>query len=348
MRQLSIGVIGCGGISQGYHLPALAQVKAARLAAVADVQPEEARKAAEAFKVPAWYDDPQALLADPDVEAVLILTPNWSHAELAVAAAQAGKHLMVQKPLARNEAEAQSILDAAASAGVRLVPSFMHRFLPEVLRAKDYIDQGILGRVHTVRIRNATPGASWADWFYHREKVGGGAVIDIGCHGIDLLRWLVGEVSEVFAYTDCLIRERLIQGRRVVPDNEDTGVALYQLENGGYGVHEISWTQHKGAERFEMEIYGEEGTILMRTGRGPLAVSSQRLDPPGQWLIPDLENRFKSHGVVHHEDTVQAILEGPTPLTPTPEDGLMAVRVCECIYESATSGQPVTVPRAGS
>lgn len=348
MTQLGIGILGCGGICKGYHLPALARVKAARLVAVADVKAERARKVAAAFKVPAWYDGPQALLADPEVEAVLILTPNYNHAELAVAAAQAGKHLMVQKPLARNEAEAQSILDAAASAGVCLVPSFMHRFFPDVLRAKEYVDQGILGRVHSVRLRNGTPGASWADWFYRREKVGGGAVIDIGCHGIDLLRWLVGEVSEVFAYTDCLIREREVKGQRVVPDNEDTAVVLYQLENGAYGVHEISWTQYKGSVRFEMEIYGQDGTILIRTARGPLAVASRRLDPPGQWLVPDLENRFQSYGVVHHEDFVKAVLQEPTDLTPRPEDGLMSVRICECIYKSAASGQPVAVPQPGS
>jgi myo-inositol 2-dehydrogenase/D-chiro-inositol 1-dehydrogenase len=248
--------------------------------------------------------------------------------------------------MARDTAEAQSILDAAASAGVRLVPSFMHRFLPEVLRAKEFVDQGVLGRVHTVRLRNATPGASWTKWFYHREKVGGGAVIDIGCHGIDLLRWLVGEVREVFAYTDCLIQEREVKGERVIPDNEDTGVALYRLENGGYVVHEMSWTQYQGVNRFEMEIHGEDGTIHLRTERGPLAVSSRRLNPPGQWLIPDLgQNRVKSFGVIHHEDVVQAILEGATPLTPQPEDGLMAVHLCECIYESAASGKTVAVKR---
>jgi predicted dehydrogenase len=338
MKPLGIGVIGCGEIASTYHLPALARVRDARITAVADVNGEAAGRAASDYRATA-YTEADLLLADPDVEAVLILTPNFTRVETVSAAADAGKAMMVQKPLARNLEECETIMDRVESAGILTVPSYMHRYFPEVLKAKELIGEGVLGDIRTVRVRNGTPGSSWTSWFFNREMVGGGAAIDIGVHGIDLVRWLVGEIQSVYATTKTMVAQRIIRDEVVVPDNEDTVVATYHLDNGAICVHEVTWAQYQGYGRFEMEIYGSDGTILIRSGMGPLAVASRHLEMEGQWLLPDLPRQFL--GVVHHQDFVDAVRQGPSVLTATPEDGVRGIEVVNAIYWSAESGARV-------
>lgn len=348
MRRLGIGVIGCGEIAHTYHLPALARVEEARVVAVASRSIESARRAAEAFGTPVWYagDDEytgaEKLLADPAVEAVVILTPQFTRVDLVEMAARAGLPMLVQKPLGRNETESRTILEIVDATEVLLVPSFMHRFLPEVLKARELLNQGLLGSIRMVRIRNSTPGPDWDSWFYQKELVGGGVAIDMGAHGIDLVRWLVGEISQVYARTQRMVSERIIDGQSVVPDNEDTVVAIYDLANGAICSHEMSWAEYKGYGRFEMEIYGEDGSLLIRSGFGPLAVCSRHLRSPSHWLLPDLPRKLL--GQDQHQDFIEAIPNGPTELTPRPEDGLMNIRICEKIYESAATGDTVVVP----
>jgi predicted dehydrogenase len=348
MAELGIGVIGCGEIALTYHLPSLARMKNAEVVAVASRTAESAKRAADEFAVSKWYagnGDEYAgakeLLADEDVDAVLILTPQFTRVDLVKAAALAGKPMLVQKPLGRNERESRAILDAIEKAEVLMVPSFMHRFLPEVLKAMELLNEGLLGSIRMVRVRNSTPGPAWSSWFYKKELVGGGVAIDLGAHGIDLVRWLVGEVESVYARVKQFNKTRMAGGQRIVPDNEDAVIAIYELANGAMCCHEISWCEYKSYGRFEMEIYGEDGSMLIRSGFGPLAVSSRHLRSPNHWFLPDLPRTFV--GIDQHNDFVTAVLEGPTELTPKPEDGLINVRICEALYESAASGRRITI-----
>ena len=341
MNALGIGVIGCGEIAFTYHLPALARVTDARVVAVADLADDKARQAAHEFAIPAWTSDYREVLASSEIDAVLILTPNFTRVEMVQEAANAGKPMLVQKPLARNLSECQSVLAAAERQGVLLVPSYMHRYLPEVLKAKELLDQGLLGDLRMVRMRNATPGSSWTPWFYNKEKVGGGAAIDIGVHGIDLIRWLAGEITSVNALSTRMVEERIIRDAHVVPDNEDTVIATYCLRNGAVCVHEITWAEYAGYGRFEMELYGSDGSMLIRSGMGPLAVSSRHLAGEGKWWLPDLPKQFL--GVEHHQDFVTAVSSGPTALTAIPEDGLRGIQIVTAIYESADSGKAVAL-----
>lgn len=348
MDRLGIGVIGCGEIAFTYHLPSLARIREAQVVAVAARTAESAKRAADEFGVPRWYagnGDEYAgakeLLADEAVDAVLILTPQFTRVDLVEAAAQAGKPMLVQKPLGRNEKESRAILDAVEKADVLMVPSFMHRFLPEVLKARELLNEGLLGSIRMVRIRNSTPGPDWNSWFYKKKLVGGGVAIDLGVHGIDLVRWLVGEVKSVYARAEQFNKARIAGGRRIVPDNEDAVIAIYDLANGAMCSHEISWSEYKGYGRFEMELYGEDGSMLIRSGFGPLAVCSRHLKPPDHWFLPDLPRKFV--GVDQHADFVKAVVDGPTELTPRPEDGMINMRICERLYESVATEQAVTI-----
>lgn len=340
MKQLGVGVIGCGEIAFTYHLPALARCNNMQVLGVISKSPESAGRAANEYGARP-YARMQDLLAAENLRAVLILTPNYLRVEHVAMCAQAKKAMLVQKPLARTEQECMQVIEYANRAGVVLVPSFMHRYLPEVLKAREMLRQGLLGDIHTVRIRNATPGSGWASWFYQRELVGGGAAMDVGVHGIDLVRWLVGEIRSVSAQIARKIPERLIRGRRVIPDNEDTAVALYRLDNDALCVHEITWCEFKGYGRFEMEIYGKDGSLQIRGGRAPLAVASRHLNPPDEWLVPDLPRPFL--GVTQHEDFARAVMDGPSEITAHTRDGLAAVRIVEKLYEAAATGKTLEV-----
>ena len=174
------------------------------------------------------------------------------HARRAIAALEAGKPALLQKPMARNSAECRAIIAAAQATGVPLFVSFMHRYLEEIEQVRPLLERGVLGRVHSVRQRNATPGADWAAWFYRKENVGGGVLLQLGVHGIDLLRHLFGEIVRVRATTALMIKERMLADGTVVrPNAEDLVIATYEFASGLIAAHEsasVSYTHLRAHE----------------------------------------------------------------------------------------------------
>jgi predicted dehydrogenase len=245
----------------------------------------------------------------------------------------AGKPLLLQKPLARSSAECRQILDLARRAGVPLYVAFMHRYFGEVEALQEILSRGQLGRITMVRHRNATPGADWGDWFYRRELVGGGAVMQIGIHGIDLLQHLFGPIVGVRATTALTVpQRRLTDGRVVEPDNEDLALITYRFAGGLLAAHEVCWTERTGTDRFRMEIYGDRGTAWLRTERGPIAVG----DSLGSWSVPEASQ--EDMGLRQHRHWL-AMLRGEQPHDGSDEAGLASVLVAEAIYRSAESGR---------
>lgn len=331
-KSVGVAVVGCGGIS-GYHIPALSSVERARVVAVCDTNARRAESTARKYKINKWFTDYDDLLAAEDVDAVVLLTPNHTHCKFAVRAAEAGKHAMVQKPFARTVEECHRMIDAAHKAGTKLVPSFMHRYLPETVKAKEYLSRGLIGRPYMVRIRNGVEGPNHAAWFFDKEKTGGGAVIDVGVHGIDILRYLIGEITEVAARMDICKKVRILDdGSTCFPQTEDNAVIIYSVGDGVMGVQEISWTQLNGCKRFEAEIYGEEGVICIRTPMAPLAIASTKLGSVNEWFIPKLPQH--PFGYLQHKAFIDAIIDNTEPDV-TGEDGLATIRVVKAIYESA-------------
>lgn len=351
--KVRFGILGCGFIARAYHMPALRQLEEAELVAFSNGQnlgPAVELARVVGLDVDACHTNADDVFARPDVDAVLILTPNDTHLELVLAAARAGKHALVQKPFARTSAECRKMIAAAQAAGTVLAASFMHRYFPEVHLAREYIGRELLGRLHTIRLRNAVPFGNWTSWFHRRERTGGGAAIDVGVHGIDLIRyWTSCEIESVQAQVATFLPKRRLnlpgQDETVVEaDNEDNVLALYQLEGGALGAHEISWTESSPPRRFEAELRGEDGVILIRSGLGsPLAVSSRKLENNNRWITPFLP--YEPFGVRQHKAFLDAVL-GRAPLETPGEDGLATVQVVEALYRSAeVRGCPVTVER---
>lgn len=331
-----VGLIGAGFISD-YHLSGL-QEAGADVVTICSRTGVTAREKAKQFSIPRVAADYREVLAQDEVEAVVIVTPDFTHETLAVAAAEAGKAILLQKPMARSVEECERILEAAEKAGVLLCVSWMHRYFAEVGTMRAFLSEETLGRVHTIRQRNATPGKdSKTDWFFSREKVGGGMVQQLGVHGIDLIRLLFGEIEAVSAVIAIVKTERVLaDGTVVKPDNEDTALVTYRLASGALAVHEITCNEVAGTDRFRMEIYGERGTAWLRTEKGPLALyAPDNLDRAG-WYTPELPTSLP--GPQQHRHFL-AMVRGQEPPDSSGRDGLAAARIVETIYRSAESGQ---------
>jgi len=325
-----VAVLGAGHISD-YHIAGLREA-GADVVAVWSRTGARAREKARQHGIPRHTADEAAVLSAPDVDAVVIATPDFTHEPLAVAAAGAGKAILLQKPMARSGAECRRILAAAARARVLLCVSFLHRYFEEVIATRELLIDGALGRVLHVRQRNATGGADWAAWFYRRELVGGGVVLQLGVHGIDLLRHLFGEIVAVRATTARTQERRLLaDGSVVTPDNEDLALATYRFASGLIASHEMSYAEAAGTDRFRLEIYGAHGTAWLRTEKGRLAVHAPAGGAAG-WVereLPPADFRRRQH-----EHFLRMVRREVAP-DGSAHDGLAAALVGEAIYRAA-------------
>jgi predicted dehydrogenase len=335
MSRVRVGVLGAGHISD-YHIEGL-QEAGAEVVALFGRSETSVRAKAQRFGVPHVATDYRDILVRDDVEAVVVATPDFTHEEVAVAAARAGKAILLQKPMARTSAECLRILDAAERAGVLLCVSFLHRYFEEVQAIRELLARGVLGRVHYLRQRNATAGADWAAWFYSKDQVGGGVVLQLGVHGIDLVRHLFGEIDSVNA-TLATVRTRrtLADGSVVSPDNEDLALASYRLASGALAVHEMNYAEVAGTDRFRLEVYGELGTGWLRTDKGRLAVWAPAHFGRAEWMQPDLPAPSFRRRQHHH---FLAMVRGEAPADLSAHDGLATLRVAEAIYRAAASGR---------
>lgn len=344
MREVRVGMLGSGYIAE-YHLAGLAAAGGAEVAVLFGREPARAAGLARRFAVPEVANDWRRVVERRDLHAVVIATPDSTHAEIAIAAAKAGKHILLQKPMARTADECRRIISAVDAAGVRLQVSFMHRYFEEVVRARELLAEGAIGRPYSMRMRNATPGADWGSWFYSRARVGGGVVMQLGVHGIDLLRHLFGEIDSLSANTALLRTERtLADGTIIHPDNEDHALAMYRFASGALATHEMSMSEVQGCDRFTLEIYGERGTIWLRSGRGLLAIYAPGHTGTRDWLVPALPVR--EAGARHHQEFLD-IVRGTVAQDATSGDGLASVLVAEAIYRSNESRREETVDPAG-
>ncbi len=335
-----VGVIGAGDISH-YHLGGLQAAGGADIRVICGRRAERVTPVAERYGIPGVETDYRAVLERDDIDAVLILTPENLHEEIGVATAQAGKAMMVQKPVAHSIGSCERLMTAADRAGVSLQVSYMHRYFEEVVYVRDLIKSGRFGPIHTVRVRNATSGPIWA-WYYDPTVVSGGVVFSLASHGIDLIQHLFGPIDDVSGRTACMMRERMLPHGEVVTgvELEDVAFATYRLKNGILVDHEITGCEQKGTDRFLVEIYGEKGTVLLRGQRGPLAIYAPDVIGISDWHMPELDDR--PFGARHHAHWLD-IVRGAVPDDASAWDALAGLHVIEAIYEAAESGGRVRV-----
>ena len=324
---LRVAVIGGGFISE-YHVDGLRAAGGAEVTVLVGRDPDRTRQRADALGIPEAATDADAVCARPDVDAVVIATPDITHKPLAIAALRAGKPILLQKPMAMTSAESAAIIAVAEESGVRTTVSFMHRYFPEVRWLRERIGAGTFGAVHFIRMRNATPGADWADWFFDGDHVAGGVVMQLGVHGIDLLQHLFGPISAVSARSSTFKPNReMADGRTVVSALEDNVLAAYEFAGGSTAGHEMSFTEVAGCDRFRLEVYFENASVWLRSDMAPAIVNEG-----SGWQTVELDD--EPLGKSHHEHWI-SVAAGREPADDTAASGLSTMVVGEHIYRSA-------------
>jgi predicted dehydrogenase len=342
-----IGVIGAGMIGNE-HLKAFAALEGAEVAGVADAHLPAAERRAQEYGVKA-YETPQALIDDPSIDAVVIGVPNRHHAPLAIAAMERGKHVLLEKPMAISEEAARDILEAQRRTGRVLMMAHQMRWTGIARAVKARIDAGDLGRVYNAKTgwlrKKGIPG--WGSWFTRMDEAGGGPLIDIGVHMLDLTLHLMGNPKPVSVYGTTYAefgprREGL--GDWGTPDwngyydVEDLATALIKLDNGATLSLEVSWAAHAAGlpDGPFVHLMGTEGGIGIVAGKGVFV--THRDGRIVEEEITPAEGEPERTLLSRH--FVECVRDGKEPLT-SALSGYVNNRILGAIYESSRTGGEV-------
>ena len=351
-KQHKITMLGTGLIGMFYTLALHGQRNRDHVEVVYSRTAKKAQEAAAAWQIPHWTDDMAAAINHPETDTVVIGLPNHLHEEAVRLAAAAGKSILCTKPLARNAAEARRILEIVEQAGVFAGYLEDLVYTPKALKAIKSVQDGALGDILWVRSRETHPGPH-SSWFWDASQAGGGAIVDLGCHCIEIMRNYAGKNNrpvEVMCWADTLVHPI---------EAEDSGIALIKFESGAIGQFEVSWT-FRGGMDLRDEVSGTEGTIwlnhFLRTGfemftsgagQGYVA---EKAETASGWLFPVGDELSELGYVDMFTDMFNALDEGRAPKE-TFYDGYVVNAVMDACYRSARSRQwePVDVEwRGGS
>ncbi len=344
---LGIGIIGGGGIAQAVHIPGYQKLKNAKVLAVSDPF-ESARTACEEkFGIEKTYADFEEMLANPDIHAVSVTTPNFLHAEASIKALEAGKHVLCEKPLAMNAVEGQQMVDAAQRTGNKLMCGYHYRFNPEVQMLKKFAEAGEFGEMYFARTiamrRRGIPG--WG-MFISKEKNGGGPLIDIGVHMLDATMHVMGfpKPTKVFGKTYQKFGKRKdVTGLMGQWDTEnftveDFAAAQILFENGA-SLHLESSFVAEQAERDKMsfQIFGDKGGASYN----PLQMYREHLGTQLDITPMGLPQNVQAHHK-EIESFVNSVLNDTPVMTPGTE-ALEISKIIDAIYQSSETGSEVTL-----
>lgn len=340
--RLRFGIIGCGRVAPR-HAQSIAQLDSTELAAVADIKPARAENFAKEHGGTA-YADYRALLDRPDVEAVSICVPSGLHAAVAIDAMRAGKHVLVEKPIAIELEDADRMIQVAREQRVTLAVVLQNRYNHPMQQVRSLIDSGGLGRLYlgNACVRWFRPQSYYEDEWHGTWAMDGGALMNQSIHHIDALQWFMGPVASVHAYTATLAHDM---------EAEDVGVASVRFANGALGSIEgstLTWPQNLEGS---VAVFGERGSVKIggtalnritlwkvdgQLEQEAEILTSQRVDPPSVYGYSHREViRAFAHAVLHGE---QSDTSGP--------EARKSLELVLAIYESARTGAEVTLPLA--
>ncbi|MGG3282225.1 Gfo/Idh/MocA family protein [Paenibacillus solani] len=350
MKSINVGVIGTGSIS-AMHLQSYQKHANANLLAVCDLNEERAQRAAEKYGATKVYTDYNELLADPEIDAVSICTWNNTHAEISIAALNAGKHVLVEKPLCRTVEEALKVQEAVKSSGKLLQVGFVRRYDPNAQMLREFADKGEFGEIYFAKASSIRRLGNPGGWFSDIERSGGGPLIDIGVHVIDLCWYMMGRPKPVAVSANTY---RKLGNRSNVRNLsfykaadydaekntvEDMANAMIRFENGASLLVDVSFTLHSKDNQQSVKLFGDKGgfeidpEVVIVTEKHDTIVNIQpQTDNKGF----DFDAAFQSE--VNH--FISSIENGTTPLSPV-EDGVEIMKILCGIYESAEKGAEV-------
>ncbi|MBI3145802.1 MAG: Gfo/Idh/MocA family oxidoreductase [Pseudogulbenkiania sp.] len=344
-RCLRIGVIGLG-IGR-LHIEGWQQHPQVDVVAIADPDLERLAKVGEQFGIPARYDSAEAMLAAETLDVVSVCTPNKFHKALTLAAFEAGCHVLCEKPMAMNADEGRAMLAAAKHAGKRLMINFSYRFSAQSRALKAQVDAGLFGDFYFGRTvwhrRRGMPG--FGGWFGTKALAGGGPLIDLGVHRLDLALWLMGypKPTWVMGNTYDPIAQELAERSGKTFDVEDLAAALIRFDNGATLVIEASWAANiQEAELMETRLLGTKAGLLQKNlNEGYTFDAHIFMEKDGAQFDMHLNPPATPARSAMHDYAEAILAQCPHPAPG--EEGLIVMEILDAIYASARSGDPVKV-----
>ncbi len=342
MKKVRVGLIGAGFMGMA-HSSCYARDKRVELACVSSPRPDKAHAFIEQYGYQKYQKDWKSVLHDDSIDVIDITTPNFLHAEMAMAAIEAGKMVILEKPLATTLEDARKLLEAAQKHNTLTMYAENRLFAPVFVHTREMIERGDLGDIRIFRINEMGSGPGHAGWFRDKKKAGGGAVIDMGIHGLCLSEWLLSSrITSLNAVTS--------------PEGttEETAITHGRFENGAVGQFICSWGIQGGLD-IRAEVFGSAGTVLIDHGRDAGGMRAYRSQPisgekenrPHQssdtgWSFPLADEwNIKGHAAeLRH--FVDCML-GEAECRSTFERGYRALQLALAIYESADSKAQVVV-----
>ncbi len=338
---LRFGLIGCGEIGR-LRAEAVRLSPSMSLTAVADVDP--GRAAAVAQSQAAVESDWRALISRKDVDAVIVSTPPSLHADMVIEALRAGKHVLCEKPLARDLDECRRMVEAEAASGRKLATGFNYRFYPSVAKGRELLDSGRIGELDHIRSYTGySATAHHQAWLHDYATMGGGSLRDNGIHLIDVTCWFLGSVADIQGAATGSVWK--------FPNCEDNGFALIRNKQGNLASLQASWTEWRGY-RFEVQVFGTRGMIRMSCF--PMITEVVWFDSIGgatqrdRWLFPKvhLMEKLKTYRWVVTQSFIQEfeefgkLIKGEKSAVATGRDGLTSIEVAYAAERTFAEAAP--------
>jgi myo-inositol 2-dehydrogenase / D-chiro-inositol 1-dehydrogenase len=345
MQRTKVAILGAGFISE-IHLESYHRfIPEAEVVAVYARNEEKAKEFATKHNIAKWYTDVDKLIKEADCEIVDICLPNFMHADACIKAAKAGKHIIIEKPLAVTLEEADAMIDECKKANVKLMYAEELCFAPKYERVRHLVKEGAVGEVYMLKQSEKHSGPH-TDWFYDVNLAGGGVLMDMGCHAMEWFRWMLGnaKAKSVYASMSTVYHKDRTKG-------EDNSVVIVEFENGVTAVAENSWAKHGGMDD-RSEVHGTGGVIYADLFMGNSAISyskhgygyaMEKADTTVGWSFTVFEEVFNQgypHELKHFVDCVR---NNKQPLV-TGEDGRVVLEILYAAYASAGQGKKIMLP----
>ncbi len=333
MKQLNIGIIGAGRIGKVHMQSITYNVPSAKVLGITDVFKDGLQELADKYGIEKVYGDYKEMLADKEIDAVLVCSSTDTHADISIEAAKAGKHVFCEKPVDLTPEKVQAVIDAVAEAGVKLQVGFNRRFDHNFAHVRSLINEGKVGNLELIKITSRDPEPPSAEY----AAVSGGMFLDMTIHDFDMARFLAGsDVTEVYANATCLVDPAIGQAGDV-----DTAIINLKFENGALGVIDNSRRAAYGYDQ-RIEVFGSLGAA-MASNDTPTNVTVMNengvtTDKPLYFFLERYMQSFRDE-MIQFVDAVQN--DKPTPTTGV--DGLNSILVALAAKKSVAEGRPVKI-----
>jgi len=332
--EFRIGLLGLGAIAQVVHLPIIHGMTGVKLAGVCDIDRSKASAIASRFGIQRVYRNDDEVYADPDLDGIVVCTPSYLHHTQAIAALDAGKHVLIEKPLAMKPADAQSVIEAAERSGKTLMVAMNNRYRPDMQALKPFAVNGELGNVFLVRGAWLNKKMRWVrpTWRHRKETAGGGVMMDLGVQTLDLALWFLDfpRAKSIVCHT------HPGEGMEV----EDSAAVIIRLENGNAISLSLSWSLVADRDRHYMRLLGTRGSGSIQPLQVHKEIEQGMLDLTPQ-IPPGRENMYTASYRDELADFVETA-RGNRPYE-VPREQVAIMKLVELAYQSAEEQREVPV-----